>query len=156
MEKQLQSKLIFTQLLYLFSFLGSEHHTYAHTLTLSLSLGVCCYKKRAIVSNVKAEIQSFQAQHPSFQPRLAIVQLGEKEDSNVYVSMKKKTCKQAGIEYMEHHLPESTSMAELLRTIGQLNADPSMHGILVQLPLPAHIDAKAVTESIDPIKDVDG
>ena len=74
----------------------------------------------------------------------------------MYVSMKKKTCKQAGIEYTEHHLPESTSMSELLNTIRQLNADPSMHGILVQLPLPAHIDAKLVTEAIDPIKDVDG
>ncbi|KAG0322411.1 tetrahydrofolate synthase, partial [Podila horticola] len=111
---------------------------------------------KAIVKNVKSEIEQFKALHPTFQPRLAIVQLGEKEDSNVYVSMKKKTCKQAGIEYTEHHLPEGTSQAQLLKTIQDLNSDPSMHGILVQLPLPAHINAKIVTEAIDPIKDVDG
>ncbi|KAF9372049.1 tetrahydrofolate synthase [Podila verticillata] len=111
---------------------------------------------KAIVKNVKTEIEQFKALNPTFQPRLAIVQLGEKEDSNVYVSMKKKTCKQAGIEYTEHHLPESTSQAQLLKTIQDLNSDPSLHGILVQLPLPAHINAKIATEAIDPIKDVDG
>ncbi|KAG0013329.1 tetrahydrofolate synthase [Entomortierella chlamydospora] len=111
---------------------------------------------KAIVKNVKTEIEQFKLQNPTFQPRLAIVQLGEKEDSNVYVAMKKKICKQAGIEYTEHHMSESTSLEELLSTISYLNADPSMHGILVQLPLPAHIDAKIVTEAIDPIKDVDG
>ena len=108
------------------------------------------------MKNVKTEIEQFKLQNPAFQPRLAIVQLGEKEDSNVYVAMKKKTCKQAGIEYTEHHMPETTSLADLLNTIAKLNADPAMHGILVQLPLPAHIDAKIVTEAIDPIKDVDG
>ncbi|KAI1301008.1 tetrahydrofolate synthase [Mortierella claussenii] len=110
----------------------------------------------AIVKNVQYEIERFQAQNPTFQPRLAIVQLGEKEDSNVYVAMKKKTCKRAGIEYTEYHMPEDTSLADLLSTIAKLNADPTMHGILVQLPLPKHIDAKIVTEAIDPIKDVDG
>ncbi|KAG0370337.1 tetrahydrofolate synthase [Gamsiella multidivaricata] len=111
---------------------------------------------KAIVKNVKTEIDQFKLQNPTFQPRLAIVQLGEKEDSNVYVAMKKKTCKRAGIEYTEHHMHESTSLAELLDIIGKLNADPDMHGILVQLPLPPHIDAKIVTEAIDPIKDIDG
>ncbi|KAG0333456.1 tetrahydrofolate synthase, partial [Podila humilis] len=111
---------------------------------------------KAIVKNVKTEIEEFKALHPAFQPRLAIVQLGEKADSNVYVSMKKKTCKQAGIEYIEHHMSESTSMEQLMKTIKDLNSDPAMHGILVQLPLPAHIDAKAVTEAINPNKDVDG
>ncbi|KAF9106272.1 tetrahydrofolate synthase [Mortierella sp. AM989] len=111
---------------------------------------------KVIVKNVKTEIEQFKLQYPTFQPRLAIVQLGEKEDSNVYVSMKKKACKQAGIEYTEHHMSEATSLGEVLSTILKLNADPGMHGILVQLPLPAHIDAKVVTEAIDPIKDVDG
>ncbi|KAF9580874.1 tetrahydrofolate synthase, partial [Lunasporangiospora selenospora] len=110
----------------------------------------------AIVSNVRKEIDEFKLQHPSFQPRLAIVQLGEKEDSNVYVSMKKKTCKQAGIDYAEHHMSDSASFEELMSTINKLNADPSTHGIIVQLPLPPHIDAKRITEAIDPIKDVDG
>jgi methylenetetrahydrofolate dehydrogenase (NADP+)/methenyltetrahydrofolate cyclohydrolase/formyltetrahydrofolate synthetase len=108
------------------------------------------------VKNVKNEIATFKAEHPSFQPRLAIVQLGEKEDSNVYVAMKKKTCQQAGIEYTEHHMPDTTSLKDLLSTIEKLNTDPTLHGILVQLPLPPHIDAKVVTEAIDPIKDVDG
>ncbi|KAF9279454.1 tetrahydrofolate synthase [Linnemannia elongata] len=111
---------------------------------------------KAIVKNVKNEIATFKAENPSFQPRLAIVQLGEKEDSNVYVAMKKKTCQQAGIEYTEHHMPDTTSLKDLLTTIEKLNADPTLHGILVQLPLPPHIDAKVVTEAIDPIKDVDG
>ena len=70
--------------------------------------------------------------------------------------MKKKTCQQAGIEYIEHHMPDTTSLKDLLSTIEKLNADPSLHGILVQLPLPPHIDAKIVTEAIDPVKDVDG
>jgi methylenetetrahydrofolate dehydrogenase (NADP+)/methenyltetrahydrofolate cyclohydrolase/formyltetrahydrofolate synthetase len=61
------------------------------------------------VKNVKSEIEQFRLKHPTFQPRLAIVQLGEKEDSNIYVAMKKKACKQAGIEYIEHHMPASTS-----------------------------------------------
>ncbi|KAF9167287.1 tetrahydrofolate synthase [Actinomortierella ambigua] len=111
---------------------------------------------KAIVKNVKTEIDAFKAIHPTFQPRLAIVQLGEKEDSNVYVTMKKKTCVQAGIEYVEHHLPESTSVKELLTVIHQLNKDAGVHGVLVQLPLPDHIDNKVVTEAIDPMKDVDG
>ncbi|KAK3820053.1 MAG: LOW QUALITY PROTEIN: formate--tetrahydrofolate ligase-domain-containing protein [Benniella sp.] len=111
---------------------------------------------RAIVKNVKKEIEQFKHQNPIFQPRLAIVQLGDKEDSNVYVAKKKKTCKQAGIEYMEHHMPESTSLEEVLDIVTKLNADPCLHGILVQLPLPPHIAAKIVTEAIDPIKDVDG
>lgn len=108
------------------------------------------------MKNVKTEIEQFKLQNPTFQPRLAIVQLGEKEDSNVYVAMKKKTCKQAGIEYTEHHMPESTSLEDVLNIVTKLNADPGIHGILVQLPLPSHIDSKIVTEAIDPIKDVDG
>jgi len=89
-------------------------------------------------------------------PGLAVVLVGEDPASRVYVSMKEKACAAAGIFSDEHKLSAETSEADLLALIAKLNADQRIDGILVQLPLPAHIDESKVLEAISPQKDVDG
>ena len=89
-------------------------------------------------------------------PGLAVVLVGDDPASRVYVRSKGKATVAAGMESFEHCLPESTSQAELVALVERLNADPGVDGILVQLPLPPHIDDKAVIGTIDPAKDVDG
>jgi methylenetetrahydrofolate dehydrogenase (NADP+) / methenyltetrahydrofolate cyclohydrolase len=89
-------------------------------------------------------------------PGLAVVLVGDDPASHVYVRNKRKFAEQAGMNSFAHLLPAETAEAELLDLIGRLNTDPSVHGILVQLPLPAHIDTAAVINAIDPQKDVDG
>jgi len=89
-------------------------------------------------------------------PGLAVVLVGENAASQVYVRNKRKTTDGAGMRSFAYDLPATCSQAELLSLIDRLNADAAVHGILVQLPLPKHIDADAVTERIDPRKDVDG
>jgi len=89
-------------------------------------------------------------------PGLAVVLVGDDPASAVYVRNKKRACEQAGIASVSHELPASTSEDELLALVRQLNADPTVHGILVQSPLPAHISFERVIETILPGKDVDG
>jgi methylenetetrahydrofolate dehydrogenase (NADP+)/methenyltetrahydrofolate cyclohydrolase len=89
-------------------------------------------------------------------PGLAVVLVGGDPASHVYVSHKGKATIAAGMRSFEHRLPETASEAELLALVASLNADPAVDGILVQLPLPAHLDARRVTDAIDPAKDVDG
>jgi methylenetetrahydrofolate dehydrogenase (NADP+)/methenyltetrahydrofolate cyclohydrolase len=89
-------------------------------------------------------------------PGLAVVLVGENPASRVYVRNKRRTTEAVGMKSYSYDLPETVSQLELLELIGHLNADPFVHGILVQLPLPKQIDADVVTESIDPAKDVDG
>jgi methylenetetrahydrofolate dehydrogenase (NADP+) / methenyltetrahydrofolate cyclohydrolase len=89
-------------------------------------------------------------------PGLAVVLVGEDPASRVYVSMKEKACQQVGIFSDEHKLPAETSEEELLVLIAKLNQDPRINGILVQLPLPKHIDSDKILEAISPDKDVDG
>ncbi len=89
-------------------------------------------------------------------PGLAVVLVGENPASQVYVRNKRRTTEAIGMKSYSYDLPETVSQYELLELIGHLNADPFVHGILVQLPLPKQIDADVVTESIDPSKDVDG
>ena len=88
-------------------------------------------------------------------PGLAVVIVGDDPASRVYVNNKKKACEATGIVSEEYALPEDTTMDELLALIKELNAKKSINGILCQLPLPKHLDEKAVIENIDPIKDVD-
>jgi methylenetetrahydrofolate dehydrogenase (NADP+)/methenyltetrahydrofolate cyclohydrolase len=88
-------------------------------------------------------------------PGLATVLVGDDPASHVYVRNKRKSCEQVGMVSVHHELPASTSQDDLLAVIGRLNADPAVHGILVQLPLPKQIDETAVIHSIDPRKDVD-
>ncbi len=87
---------------------------------------------------------------------LAVIQVGTDPASSVYVGNKKKACEYIGIDSLSYELPENTSQAELLALVEQLNSDPKVNGILVQLPLPSHIDEDLIINTIDPAKDVDG
>jgi methylenetetrahydrofolate dehydrogenase (NADP+)/methenyltetrahydrofolate cyclohydrolase len=89
-------------------------------------------------------------------PGLAVVRVGEDPASAIYVRGKRKDCAEVGIRSEEHHLAATTSQADLLALVARLNADPAIHGILVQLPLPKHLDERAVLDAIDPRKDSDG
>ena len=89
-------------------------------------------------------------------PGLAVVLVGENPASQVYIRNKAKQTVEVGMQSFEHRLAIETSQGDLLRLIDQLNNDPAVHGILVQLPLPDQIDAQAVLDAIDPDKDVDG
>ncbi|MGV3620635.1 MAG: bifunctional methylenetetrahydrofolate dehydrogenase/methenyltetrahydrofolate cyclohydrolase FolD [Archangium sp.] len=89
-------------------------------------------------------------------PGIAVVRVGEDPASKVYVTSKEKTAQELGFGSWHHHLDASISQAELLALVKRLNADDKVDGILVQLPLPKHIDSNAVLEAIDPAKDVDG
>ncbi|MRH77556.1 bifunctional methylenetetrahydrofolate dehydrogenase/methenyltetrahydrofolate cyclohydrolase FolD [Spiribacter sp. C176] len=89
-------------------------------------------------------------------PGLAVVLVGSDAASSVYVRMKRKDCAEVGFVSQDYDLPADTTQTALLELIDTLNANPETHGILVQLPLPAHMDANEVIERIDPAKDVDG
>ncbi len=89
-------------------------------------------------------------------PGLAVVLVGEDPASNVYVRSKGRATREAGMESIEHRLPADVPAEDLLALVATLNADPAIDGILVQLPLPKHIDEQAVIAAIDPDKDVDG
>jgi methylenetetrahydrofolate dehydrogenase (NADP+)/methenyltetrahydrofolate cyclohydrolase len=89
-------------------------------------------------------------------PGLAVILVGDNPASQVYVRNKVAACEQVGIHSVLEKAPANLSEAELLKKIDALNRDPKIHGILVQLPLPAHIDAQRVIEAISPLKDVDG
>jgi methylenetetrahydrofolate dehydrogenase (NADP+) / methenyltetrahydrofolate cyclohydrolase len=90
------------------------------------------------------------------QPGLAVVLVGDDPASQVYVRNKARQTREVGMVSLEHRLPENTSQDDLLALISSLNEDRAVHGILVQLPLPSHMDEQTVLRSIDPAKDVDG
>lgn len=90
------------------------------------------------------------------EPCLAVIMVGENPASQVYVKGKVKDCAECGIKSLEIHLPAETTQNELLQKLAELAGDAGVHGLLVQLPLPAHIDEKTVIEAIPPQKDVDG
>jgi methylenetetrahydrofolate dehydrogenase (NADP+) / methenyltetrahydrofolate cyclohydrolase len=102
-----------------------------------------------------AEVARLAADH-GLTPGIAVVQVGADPASQVYVRSKGKAVSEAGMRAIDRTLPASTSEAELLAVIADLNADSSVHGILVQLPLPKQIDAHNIISAIDPAKDVDG
>jgi methylenetetrahydrofolate dehydrogenase (NADP+)/methenyltetrahydrofolate cyclohydrolase len=104
---------------------------------------------------VAQQVASFRAA-AGRAPGLAVVLVGEDPASTVYVRNKHKATIGAGMESFEHKLPADTSQADLIALVDRLNADPAVDGILVQLPLPGHIDERAVITRIDPDKDVDG
>ena len=106
-------------------------------------------------AQVAIEVARFRAEKGRA-PGLAVVLVGEDPASAVYVRNKGKATVEAGMESFEHRLPADTTESELLSLVERLNADPRVDGILVQLPLPGHIDADKVLTSIDPDKDVDG
>jgi methylenetetrahydrofolate dehydrogenase (NADP+)/methenyltetrahydrofolate cyclohydrolase len=106
-------------------------------------------------ADVAADVARIKSQH-GFAPGLAVVLVGEDPASKVYVTNKAKQTVEVGMASFEHKLTAEVSEAELLALVAKLNADPAVHGILVQMPLPKHIDSVKVLESIDPAKDVDG
>ncbi len=87
---------------------------------------------------------------------LAVIQVGNDPASSVYVGNKKKACEYIGIKSLAYELPETTTQKELVALVEKLNADQSVNGILVQLPLPSHIDEDTIIKTISPLKDVDG
>ena len=89
-------------------------------------------------------------------PGLAVVLVGDDPASKVYVGQKEKACREAGIRSFLHHLPASTSTSTLTELLEDINKDPDVHGMLVQLPIPGHIDWTEAVRSIDVRKDVDG
>ena len=113
---------------------------------------------KAISKQIKEEcrIKAEQYKEQGIEITLAVVQVGSDPASNVYVRNKKRACEECSIKSLSYELPEETSEEELLALIAELNADQAVNGILVQLPLPKHIDENKVIQAIDAKKDVDG
>lgn len=109
---------------------------------------------QTIRTSLAAEVAALKAR--GIEPGLAAVLVGDNPASVVYVRNKRKACAEVGLASTQHDLPGTISERELLRIIGQLNDDPKVHGILVQLPLPKGLRAEAVTDALLPAKDVDG
>lgn len=104
----------------------------------------------------RAAVRVTELAERGIKPCLAVVLVGDDPGSASYVRMKERDCAQVGIESRDHRLPEQTAQVDLDALIDALNADPAVHGILVQMPLPAHLDAESVIRRISPAKDVDG
>ncbi len=114
---------------------------------------------KAFAANVRAQVAAHVArlkEEQGLTPGLAVVLVGEDPASQVYVRNKGTQTVEAGMASFEHKLPADTSEADLLALVARLNADPKVHGILVQLPLPAHLNSELIINTIDPAKDVDG
>lgn len=114
---------------------------------------------KAVGEEVVARVKTLTADlvgSGASQPGLAVVIVGEDPASQVYVASKSKKARECGFKSVQHSLPEETTQDALLALVAKLNADPSIHGILVQLPLPKHLDSEPVVQSILPEKDVDG
>jgi methylenetetrahydrofolate dehydrogenase (NADP+)/methenyltetrahydrofolate cyclohydrolase len=109
----------------------------------------------ALRARVTAEVAELVRDH-GVKPGLAVVLVGEDPASQIYVRSKGEQSRAAGMHSATHRLPTQTPQGDLIGLVHQLNNDPAIHGILVQLPLPKHIDEKQVIEAIDPAKDVDG
>lgn len=106
-------------------------------------------------AKMKAAVLDLKLRH-RWVPGLAVVMVGDHPASQIYVRNKQKAAREVGLNSFEYNLPLETSQAELLRIISQLNSNPAVHGILVQLPLPPQIDPNTVIDAINPAKDVDG
>lgn len=114
---------------------------------------------KKIAADIRAEIKSDVEEIKTKTgkvPGLATVLVGTRKDSQTYVRMKKKACKKAGIASFGHDLPEDIGQEDLLNIVQDLNANPDVHGILVQLPLPDHIDEETILSAVNLEKDVDG
>lgn len=114
---------------------------------------------KAFAARVRAQVTAHVAhlrEEHQIVPGLAVVLVGGDPASEVYVRNKGIQTREAGMTSFEHRLPSSTTEAKLLALIDRLNRDPAVHGILVQLPLPPHLDSRTVIQAIDPAKDVDG
>jgi len=113
-------------------------------------------KKVAADIRAKLKTETEGLKSKGVHPGLAVVLVGENPASKKYVSSKEKACADIGVKSLAYKLPESTSQAELIKLIDNLNSDSNVHGILVQLPLPKHLNEKEVMNRISPAKDIDG
>ncbi|HLK92214.1 MAG TPA: bifunctional methylenetetrahydrofolate dehydrogenase/methenyltetrahydrofolate cyclohydrolase FolD [Polyangia bacterium] len=113
---------------------------------------------KALAARIKADLANEVAalRARGVEPGLAVVLVGDDPASQIYVRNKTTSCAQAGIRTFDHRLPATTKQAELLALVAKLNADPAVDGILIQLPLPAGLEPRAIMEAVDPRKDVDG
>jgi methylenetetrahydrofolate dehydrogenase (NADP+)/methenyltetrahydrofolate cyclohydrolase len=114
---------------------------------------------KKVAAQVRAEVKQRVAErleHGKRRPGLAVILIGSDPASQVYVSHKRKACEEVGILSRSYDLPPQTTQHELVELVNELNHDPLIDGILVQLPLPAHLDSSLVIEQINPSKDVDG
>jgi len=111
---------------------------------------------KQIRERIHSEIAEFQSKDAAFKPTLYIIQVGQRPDSSTYVKMKLKAATEANITCVAKVLPDTISQHELLTQIQELNTDDSVHGILIQLPLPQHLNETIITNQVDSAKDVDG
>ncbi|TRB08802.1 bifunctional methylenetetrahydrofolate dehydrogenase/methenyltetrahydrofolate cyclohydrolase [Agrobacterium tumefaciens] len=112
-------------------------------------------KAASVTEAVRMSAEALEAER-GVKPGLAVVIVGNDPASHAYVNSKSKMAKQCGFNSIQHTLPEETTQGELLKLVGELNADASIHGVLVQLPLPKHFNSDEIIQSILPEKDVDG
>ena len=110
---------------------------------------------KEIQSNVAKEVKELKDKY-NIVPGLAVILVGDDPASHAYVKMKAKACEEVGFYSITHNMPDTISQEEIIGTIEMINQNPRIDGILVQLPLPKHIDTNAILEVIDPAKDVDG
>jgi len=112
---------------------------------------------KAVSADVRARLakEAAELKASGVTPGLAVVLVGEDSASKIYVGLKAKACEELGLYSEQHSLPEETTQQELIALVERLNNKPEIHGILVQLPLPGHLDEQAVIEAINPDKDVD-
>ncbi len=110
---------------------------------------------RALAAELRATLAARVAALP-YRPSLVVVLVGDNQASAVYVRAKDRAAREAGLDARTIRLPAETTEGQLLDVVRGLNADPDVDGILVQLPLPPHVHARAVLEAVDPAKDVDG
>ena len=113
---------------------------------------------KELAKNIREKLKDevIELKNADINPKLAVIMVGDDKASKVYVKNKSKACEDVGIEYEEYLLPEDTKMEELLELIEKLNNDETVHGILVQSPLPQGLDANIAFRTISPKKDVDG
>lgn len=110
---------------------------------------------KKLAQKIRLELKT-EAEKFKTRPKLAVILVGNDPASKIYVRNKNKACEEVGIEYEEHVLEETTKMEDLLQLIDRLNSDDSINGILLQAPLPKHLEINRAFEKISPIKDVDG
>jgi len=108
-----------------------------------------------VQASVTSEVEKLK-QEQNIVPGLAVILIGDDPASHAYVKMKAKACEKVGFYSITHHMPDTISQDEIIATIEMMNKNPGIDGILVQLPLPKHVDTDKILEVIDPKKDVDG
>lgn len=120
-----------------------------------MTYGTIIIDGKTIAADLRADLQK-QVEKLSVQPGLAVILVGDDPASHVYVGNKVKACEAVGIKSFESRLPAKATQAEIMAEIEAFNSNPNVHGILLQLPVPDHLDSDSLVQAIDPKKDVDG